>query len=169
MIANDGNLYATTIGNEFGANGGNIVEISPQGVATLIYTFGECGSTGYNPVSTLFQGTDGTLYGMTAYGGDGTFDGGCGGYGTIYLVSNGLSPLVETSPVAGKAGESVIILGNGLTGTSSVAFNGVTAAFTVKSDTYIKATVPAGATTGVVSVVTPSGTLKSNPQFVVTK
>jgi uncharacterized repeat protein (TIGR03803 family) len=169
MIANDGNLYATTIGNQFGANGGNIVEISRQGVATLIYTFGECGSTGYNPVSTLFQGTDGTLYGMTAYGGDGTFDGGCGGYGTIYSVSNGLSPLVETSPVAGKAGESVIILGNGLTGTSSVAFNGVTAAFTVKSDTYIKATVPAGATTGVVSVVTPSGTLKSNPQFVVTK
>jgi hypothetical protein len=37
------------------------------------------------------------------------------------------------------------------------------------SDTYIKATVPAGATTGIVSVVTPSGTLNSNPQFVVTK
>jgi hypothetical protein len=37
------------------------------------------------------------------------------------------------------------------------------------SDTYIRATVPAGATTGKVSVVTPSGTLNSNPQFVVTK
>jgi uncharacterized repeat protein (TIGR03803 family) len=169
MFANDGNLYAQTVGNEFGANGGDIIEISPAGVATLIYTFGECGSTGYNPVSTLFQGTDGSLYGMTAYGGDGTFDGGCGGYGTIYSVSNGLSPLVETSPVAGKVGESVLILGNGLTGSSSVKFNGTEAAFTVESDTYIKATVPAGATTGAVSVVSPSGTLKSNPQFVVTK
>ena len=169
MIANDGNLYAATIGDGFGTNGGTIVEITPAGVATTVYTFGECGSTGYNPVSTLFQGTDGILYGMTVYGGDGTVDGGCGGYGTIYSVSNGLSPLVETSPVAGKVGQSVIILGNGLTGSSSVTFNGVTAAFTVKSDTYIKATVPAGATTGTVSVVTPSGTLKSNPQFVVTK
>ena len=164
MIANDGNLYAATSGDEFGTNGGTIVEITPAGVATTVYTFGECGSTGYNPVSTLFQGTDGTLYGMTVYGGDG-----CGGYGTIYSVSNGLSPLVETSPVAGKVGQSVIILGNGLTGSSSVTFNGVEANFTVKSDTYIQATVPAGAGTGVVSVVTPSGTLKSNPQFVVTK
>jgi uncharacterized protein (TIGR03437 family) len=77
--------------------------------------------------------------------------------------------LVETSPAAGKVGQSVIILGNGLTGTSSVTFNGVPAAFTVKSDTYIKATVPMGASTGTVSVVTPTGTLNSNPQFVVTK
>jgi len=45
----------------------------------------------------------------------------------------------------------------------------VQTAFTVESDTYIKATVPKGATTGTVSVVTPSGTLNGNPQFVVTK
>ncbi|HEX3822282.1 MAG TPA: IPT/TIG domain-containing protein, partial [Candidatus Sulfotelmatobacter sp.] len=63
----------------------------------------------------------------------------------------------------------VIVLGNGLTGSTSVTFNGVPATFTVKADTYITATVPAGATTGTVSVVTPSGTLNSNPQFVVTK
>jgi uncharacterized protein (TIGR03437 family) len=71
--------------------------------------------------------------------------------------------------MAGKVGKSVLILGNGLTGATGVTFNGVSAAFTVESDTYIKATVPAGATTGTVSVVTPSGTLNSNPQFVVTK
>jgi uncharacterized protein (TIGR03437 family) len=69
----------------------------------------------------------------------------------------------------GPVGQSVLILGNGLTGSTSVTFNGVAAAFTVESDTYISAKVPAGATTGAVSVVTPSGTLKSNPQFVVTK
>jgi uncharacterized repeat protein (TIGR03803 family) len=169
MLANDGNLYAATIGDGFGTNGGTIVEITPSGVATTVYTFGECGSTGYNPVSTLFQGTDGILNGMTVYGGNGTVDGGCGGYGTIYSVSNGLSPLVETSPLAGKVGQSVLILGDGLTGSSRITFNGVPAGFTVESDTYIKATVPRGATTGVVSVVTPSGTLNSNPQFVVSK
>ena len=83
--------------------------------------------------------------------------------------SNGLAQSVQTAPKAGAVGKSVLILGNGLTGTSSVTFNGVEAAFTVESDTYIKATVPKGATTGVVSVVAPSGTLNSNPQFVVTK
>jgi uncharacterized protein (TIGR03437 family) len=69
----------------------------------------------------------------------------------------------------GKVSKQIHILGNGLTGTTRVAFNGVSARFTVVSDTYINATVPAGATTGIVSVVTPSGTLNSNPQFVVTK
>jgi hypothetical protein len=39
----------------------------------------------------------------------------------------------------------------------------------VESDTYIEATVPADATTGTVSVVTQSGTLNSNPQFVVSR
>jgi hypothetical protein len=87
----------------------------------------------------------------------------------VFKLSIGSSPMVETVPVAGKVGKQVLILGNGLTGTSSVAFNGVAAAFTVESDTCIKATVPKGATTGAVSVVTPSGMLNSNPQFVVTK
>jgi uncharacterized repeat protein (TIGR03803 family) len=162
ILANDGNLYGVNQGD--GRNGGSIVEINPAGGVTPVYTFSFCDASGYNPSGSLFQGTDGNLYGMNAYGGDG-----CGGYGTIFSVSNGLSPLVETSPLAGKVGESVIILGNGLTGTTSVTFNGVAAAFTVESDTYVKATVPKGATTGVVSVVTPSGTLNSNPQFRVTK
>jgi len=58
---------------------------------------------------------------------------------------------------------------DGADGSASVTFNGMQANFTVESDTYIKATVPAGATTGIVSVVTPTGTLNSNPQFVVTR
>jgi hypothetical protein len=56
-----------------------------------------------------------------------------------------------------------------LSGTTGVTFNGIAAEFTVESDTYIRATVPAGASSGMVSVDTPAGTLKSNPQFVVTK
>jgi uncharacterized repeat protein (TIGR03803 family) len=165
-LANDGNLYGTTIGPGGGENGGTIYEITPAGRYTQLYTFNEGSSSGYNPVASLFQGTDGLLYGTTLYGGD-TTD--CGGCGTIFTLSNGLSPLVETVPVAGPVGQSVIILGNGLTGSSSVTFNSVAAKFTVESDTYIKATVPTGATAGTVSVVTPSGTLNSNPKFVVTK
>jgi hypothetical protein len=47
-------------------------------------------------------------------------------------------------------------------------FHGVAASFTVVSDTYLTAVVPAGATTGLVTVKAPSGTLTSNRIFLVT-
>jgi uncharacterized repeat protein (TIGR03803 family) len=165
-LANDGNLYGTTIGPGTGENGGTIFEVTPEGRYTQLYTFTECSSSGYNPVAPLFQGTDGLLYGTTLYGG---MAGLCNGYGTVFSLSTGVGPLAETVPVAGPVGKHVLILGNGLNGSTSVTFNGVGAEFTVESDTYIKATVPKGATTGTVSVVTPSGALNSNPQFRVTK
>jgi len=168
-LAGDGNLYATSGGGNplDGGDGlGTIFEISPTGKFTPLYMFCGCGTpaSGYNPEGQLFQGTDGNFYGTTIFGGVNREN-----FGTIFKLSNGLSPFVETVPVAGKVGKQVIILGNHLTGTTGVTFNGVQANFTVKSDTYIHATVPVGATTGTVSVVTPAGTLNSNPQFVVTK
>jgi uncharacterized repeat protein (TIGR03803 family) len=157
-IANDGNLYGVTGG---GINtGGSVFEITPAGKYTTLYSFLRA-SDGSEPIGPLFQGTDGGLYGTTTYGP-------AGNDGSVFRVSNGLSPLVGTVPLGGKVGQSVIILGNGLTGSASVTFNGTPAAFTVVSDTEIKATVPTGATTGTVSVVTPSGTLNNYPQFVVT-
>jgi hypothetical protein len=113
----------------------------------------------------LFQGTNGDFYGYTLYNGN---QNNCC-IGTIYEFSNHLSPLVETVPIAGSVGQSIIILGNGLTGTTSVTFNGTPATFSVVSDTEITATVPAAAQSGTVSVVTPSGTLHSNPAFRITK
>jgi uncharacterized repeat protein (TIGR03803 family) len=163
-LANDGNLYGTTSQGDNGAlqGAGNIFQVTPNGDFTILHSF--CTGSNCSEVfpNALFQGTDGVLYG-TASGG-GTFDG-----GTVFSLSNNLSPLVETLPEAGSVGARVIILGNNLKGSSSVTFNGVAAAFTVESDTYITTTVSAGATTGMVSVVTPTGTLESNPQFVVTK
>ena len=181
MLASDGNLYGTLNGSGSGSWGpasrGGIYEVTSQGEFKALYGFCPwCGSggsdtPGFNLLDPVFQGTDGNFYGTTAYGGIGGPKGGAGdiGFGTVFQFSNGLVPLVETVPVAGKAGQSVIVLGNNLTGTTGVTFNGVAAEFTVESDTYIRATVPAGATTGVVSVGTPAGTLNSNPQFVVTK
>lgn len=168
-LASDGNLYgvATNNDNFAGAIGNYVPDIygiifrsTPAGEFTTLASFYDA------PIGPLVQGTDGNLYGTTQEGGPG--DSGYG-YGTVFKLSIGSSPLVKTVPTGAKAGQSVLILGNNLTGSSSVTFNGVEATFTVKSDTYIKATVPAGATTGTVSVVTPSGALNSSPQFVVTK
>ncbi len=159
-LGNDGNFYGVGLNDNFDRGGsyGIVYEITPAGEFTSLYSFET------NPNGSLLQGTDGSLYGSTLGGGNGPYK----DYGTIFKLT-GLNPSVEPVPVRGTAGTSVLILGNGLTGASSVTFNGVEAAFTVESDTYIKVTVPKGAMTGVVSVVTPSGTLSSNPQFVVTK
>lgn len=59
------------------------------------------------------------------------------------------------------------ILGDNLTGTTAVTFNGVAATFTVLSDTFLVATVPTGATSGRVQVTIPSQNtpLTSNINF----
>jgi uncharacterized protein (TIGR03437 family) len=72
---------------------------------------------------------------------------------------------VETNPTSGKVGSAVKILGTDLTGATSVTFNGTAATFTVVSKSLITTTVPLGATTGTVQVVTPGGTLSSNVPF----
>jgi uncharacterized repeat protein (TIGR03803 family) len=168
--ATDGNFYGLTqIGGA--NNSGTIFEITSAGTLSTLYNFcsqPSCadGTIGY---AALIQSTNGTFYGTTEYGGGSkACRGGPGGCGTVFSLSQGLGPFVETVPTSGKAGATVLILGNNLTGATSVSFNGTTAAFTTVSSTEIKATVPTGATTGTVKVVTPSGTLDSNVPFRVT-
>lgn len=160
--ANDGNFYGTA---RYGSvnNGGTIYEITSSGVFSSLYSF--CSSllncTGQIP-GALWQAPNGTIYGP-AFGGNGN------GWGIIFGLSNGLGPLVETMPLAAKPGAKVIILGDNLRGSTGVTFNGTAATFTLVSDNEIIATVPAGATTGTVSVTTPTGTVSTNPAFRVLK
>ncbi len=163
--ATDGNFYGVTNLGGYTGDGtlgyGVIFRVTPQGAFTTLYTFcsqgGPC-TDGSVPESGLVQATDGNFYGATWYGGTGV-------YGVVYKLSVGLGPFVQTVPTAGKAGAKIIILGNGLTGTSAVTFNGTAATFTVVSDTEITATVPSGASTGAVQVTTSAGTLLSNVRF----
>src|ERR1039458_1716400 len=158
--ATDGNFYGTT--SSAGANGyGTVFKITAGGVLTTLHSFAGT-FDGSWPYAGLVQATDGNFYGTTN-------SGGAISYGTVFSLSVGLGPFVETEPTSGKVGAAVIILGTNLTGATSVRFNGTTAKFTVVSSSEIKTTVPAGATTGKVSVVTPSGTLYSNTNFVVTQ
>jgi len=159
--AADGNSYGTT--NRGGANaGGTVFKITQSGALTTLYSFcSQSGCTdGFIPAA-LVQDTNGNLYGTTE-------DGGANGYGTVFSVSLGLRPFVETQPTFGKVGKSVKILGSNLTGATSVTFNGTPAVFTVLSGSLMITTVPAGATTGTVRVTIPSGTLTSNLPFRVT-
>jgi hypothetical protein len=72
---------------------------------------------------------------------------------------------VKPRPPFGKVGAAVKILGTNLTGAASVSFDGTAAVFTVVSGSEITTTVPAGASSGKVQVITPSGTLSSNASF----
>jgi large repetitive protein len=94
-----------------------------------------------------------------------TDDGGANGDGTVFSLSVGLGPFVETQPTAAKVGARIKILGTSLTGATSVNFNGKAATFTVVSRSEITTTVPEDAATGDLQVVTPSGTLSSNVSF----
>jgi hypothetical protein len=75
--------------------------------------------------------------------------------------------ITSFTPTSGPAGTSVSITGSGFTGARSVTFNGAAASYTVNSPTSINASVPAGATTGPISVTTPGGTSSSSTSFTV--
>jgi uncharacterized repeat protein (TIGR03803 family) len=155
--ATDGNFYGTTEGG--GANGlGTVFKITPAGALTTLVSFD--GANGSTPEAGLVQATNGNLYGTTETGG-------ANGDGTVFSLSVGLGPFVETQPHFGAVGTAITILGPDLTGATSVTFNGTAAVFDVESPTYIRTTVPAGATTGKVEVTTPGDTLLSGFPFLV--
>ncbi len=166
MQATDGNLYGVTSqgGNNncvFGC--GTIFRIGLTGGLTTLHSFS--GSDGGKPAGGLVQGTDGSFYGTTSKGG--TSNNCQGGCGTVFKIGVALTPFVETQPSVGGAGTHVNILGSSLNGATGVTFNGASATFSVVSASQITATVPAGATTGVVRVTLPNGNLTSNADFVV--
>ena len=163
--AADGSLYGAT--EEGGAYGhGSIFQITPAGSLTQVYSFcpqNGCADGAY-PETALMQATNGQFYGTTYGGGIENSD--CSsGCGTVFGLSTGMSPFVETLPTSGRAGQSVVILGNNLTGSTQVSFNGTSATFKVVSPTEIRTSVPAGATAGKVTVATSNGTLTSNIAF----
>ncbi len=166
-LATDGNFYGTTEfgGTSTGAGLGTVFQITPGGQLTTLVSFD--GTNGYGPSTngSIMQDTNGILYGVTGAGGAGypNCPGTCGG--VIFSLDMGLAPFVETLPTYGKVNAKIKILGTDLTGATSVTFNGTAATFEVASSSEITTTVPEGATTGVVQVVTPNGTLTSNTVF----
>jgi uncharacterized repeat protein (TIGR03803 family) len=167
VLGTDGKFYGTTYAGGtdsscnygYGAGCGTVFNIASAGTLTTLHSFDF--TDGLEP-GALIQGTDGSFYGTTDGGGTNGF-----GFGTVFSLSVGLKPFVETEPTSGVVGAAVNILGTNLTGPTGVTFNGTSAVFTVVSKTLITTTVPAGATTGTVQVVTPNGKGLSNVPFTV--
>jgi len=80
-----------------------------------------------------------------------------------------LPHITSFTPPSGAVGTMVTITGTGLLQTTKVSFgNSTPSKFKVVSDTEVTATVPTGAVTGTIRIVTKSGTAASTQTFTVT-
>ncbi|MGH9642426.1 MAG: choice-of-anchor tandem repeat GloVer-containing protein, partial [Terriglobales bacterium] len=162
--ATDGNFYGTTYQGGGLYGNGTIYEWNPTAQSfSVIYTFPQNSGT----VAGLVQATNGKFFGTNVYGGNSP---NCSyGCGAIFSLDLGLGPFVRPVTYSGKVGTTVEILGQGFNkSTTSVSFNGTAATRTVVSGNYLTAKVPAGATTGYVTVTTGAVTLTSDKVFRVT-
>jgi uncharacterized repeat protein (TIGR03803 family) len=158
--ASDGNLYGATLG----INGySRLFRITKSGQYTVLFAMNNPSADGACQCD-LVQGSDGIIYG-TAQGG------GVTGAGAIFAFDAGLPPPLpqplHVEPSSGPVGTKVLIWGRNLL-SPSVSFNGVPAAAVVSSGAnYVWATVPAGASTGPVTVTTPAGSGTTHGSFTV--
>jgi len=161
---------ATPSGTGNGGNGSNTAAgsagsgVLPGGAGGAIRTGNGAGNAGSAPGGGGGGGRQSLLNGAKA--------GGVGASGKVVITYT-----IETGPTitgfspgssCSASGQSVIITGTNFTRATSVTFySGIPASFTVNSVTQINATMPAGATTGSISVTTPAGTGTSSGSFTV--
>jgi len=93
--------------------------------------------------------------------------------GNLLSISRGNASqvsIIEFTPNNGPIGTEVTIFGTAFSSTpaqNTITFNGVAATVTSASATQIVTNVPVGATTGPISVTSPSGTATTSTSFVV--
>lgn len=163
MLASDGNVYGVAEGEPQLGGANSLFRVTPDGQFQTVYNFAD-GGPGLCECD-LTQGSDGKIYGTSA-------NGGASGGGEAWTWDLGLpKPLPSlkgVQPASGSAGSSVLIYGNYLLGPAGVSFNGTpTTSFRSISANYISAAVPAGATTGPVTVTTGNGSATSPGSFTV--
>lgn len=157
--ASDGNLYGAAI--NYGGDS-YLFRVTPSGEYATLHSMNP-GTDGICNCS-LVQGSDGIIYGTSAAGG-------VHGGGTMFALDAGLPKpkpqALQFSPHSGPAGTQVRIWGYNLLA-PTVQFNGAGAAgVTSSGPQYVLATVPAGATTGPITVTTPGGSSTTQVSFAV--
>src|SRR5207249_3220653 len=99
--------------------------------------------------------------------GSGGFSSAAAGSVTVHWALTASAPVISSfSPASGTVGTAVTINGANFTAPVYVKLNGIAATGTFNSTT-ITATVPAGAATGPITVMTPGGTASSRVNFIV--
>ena len=187
LQATNGNFYGTTNADYGQYDAGTIFELS-TGLGPFVKTIPTSAKVGAkvlilgnklkNASSVSFNGTDATFKASesaittTVPAGATT--------GSIIVTASPeralqsnltfrvMPQLTSFTPSSGPVGTQVQITGVSLTQTTRVAFDGVSASFTVDSDTQVTVTVPTGATTGKIGVTTKGGTATSTTSFTVT-
>ena len=154
----DGFLYG--VASVGGANGlGTLFKVKTNGTGfAVLHDFAT--ATGDSPLSTPLLHTNGKIYGLAFHGGSHT------AYGTIYSMDAGLSPFASQFVIySGKVGDSVTILGQRFSNATGVKFGAGGGTFVASTDAFMTATVVAGATTGVITVLEPGGNLTTPQKF----
>jgi hypothetical protein len=86
---------------------------------------------------------------------------------TVLESQPAVPEITSFTPAIGTVGTQVTIDGHNFSGSKAVSFNGVSANFSVESDSEILATVPDSATTGPIAVSKKDGIATSAEEFVV--
>lgn len=94
--------------------------------------------------------------------------------GNLLSITRRLSTqvsIIEVTPDSGPVGSTITIYGTAFgatTGENAVSFNGTAASVTYASSTRVTVVVPSAATTGTITLTSPSGTATSSTPFTVT-
>jgi uncharacterized repeat protein (TIGR03803 family) len=146
----DGSFLGTTFQNINNGAPGLLFRVTTGGLFEKWPVFD--GIHGSSPKGGLILASDGYIYGTTEQGG--IVDG-----GVVFRFTTSPPQVSQFSPTSAQPGHTVVLTGRYLAGTSSVSFNGTTAAkFTIDSSGQITVTVPKGATTGPITITNPIGT-----------
>jgi hypothetical protein len=170
-LTNDGTITANgwdnAAGNNGGGSGGSIYA-QVGGLLAGAGTFTANGSTGTNGAG---GGGRVAIYYATSTFNHANITASAGGTGaTAGTVALVVSPptLTQVSPARGSVGAAVTLTGTGFNWATMVRFGATSQpVFSIVSETSITTTVPAGATTGNVQVVTAGGTATSAVIFTV--
>jgi hypothetical protein len=156
MEASDGALYGSTVNNAIFR-----YDLKTQAL-TLVYQMNRDNLQGGCAPCQFLQGMDGKLYSSASTGGPGG--------GAVFSLDFGLPPPPPTVgallPSSGTVGQQVMLWGSHLLGATSVTFNGVPArSVQITSAQSVLVDVPAGATTGPVTITTANGSQTTKENF----
>jgi PKD repeat protein len=138
------------------------------------YYGGNPGILDSSTISKLQLAINPGFYSYPITGANGTYNSAFGGTVDIDWIGIGnsctpptlASPTVSSfTPNCGLTGTSVTLTGTNLSGTTSVSFNGTLGNITSNTATQIIVTAPAGMSSGVISISTPTGFVSTATPF----